>query len=505
MTTLLEPTCSLDCPPRWTTPRSPERRTLGGRVAEVADLLGTPLMPWQRHVVDVALEVDPDTGRLVYREVALTVPRQSGKTTLQLGVMVHRALGFGTRQKIVYTAQTRLDARKKWEDEHVPVLDASPLRAMFTVRRQIGQEAIRWRNGSLHGLAAPSEKAVHGDVLDLGVIDEAFAQEDDRVEQGMKPAMITRAQPQLWIVSTAGTLKAVYLREKVETGRLAASAGITSGIAYFEWSAPGDADPADPATWRACMPALGHTIREEAIAADFQTMKLDEFRRAYLNQWPDETPDEWLVVSRDAWEALADPQWQRAGPVSFAADITPDRWTGSIAVAGRRADGRLHVETAVDAKRGTSWIVPELVRLVGQHRPCAVVVDAAGEAGSLIAPLEAAGVEVIKPTLRDATQACGQFFEMVTDSKTLRHSGEPTLTAALAGARQRELGDAWLWARKGLSVDISPLVAVTLAAWGHATRAHLFDDYDVLDSIGGADVDDQPPPPRQLGEGVGFH
>jgi hypothetical protein len=473
MTALLEPRSQLDCPPRWTSPRSPGRQTLGGRIAEVADLLGTPLMPWQRHVADVALELDPATGLLAYREVVLTVPRQSGKTTLLLAVMVHRALGFGSRQKIMYTAQDRLSARKKWEDEHVLVLEQSPVRAMFNVRRQIGQEAIRWHNGSLHGLTAPSEKAVHGDTLDLGVIDEAFAREDDRVEQGMKPAMVTRPQPQLWVVSTAGTLKSVYLREKVEAGRLAAQAGITSGVCSFEWSAPPDADPGDPATWYGCMPALGRTARVEAIRADFQTMKLDEFRRAYLNQWPSEAPDEWLVVGRDEWQALTDPRSQIDGRVAFAADITPDRSTGSIAVAGLRADGLRHVESAVDPQRGTSWIAPELLRLVAEHKPCAVVIDGAGEAGSLIAPLEAAGVEVVKPTLREATQACGQFYELVTDSKALRHRGEPALTAALAGARKREIQDAWLWARKGLAVNISPLVASTLALWGFATRGHI--------------------------------
>src|SRR5262245_9995567 len=151
MTTLLEPNSRLDCPPRWATRRRPDRQTLGPRVAEVAELLGTPLMPWQRHVVDVALEVDPDTGLLVYREIDLTVPRQSGKTFLLLAVMIHRALGFGQRQRqrILYTAQTRNDARRKWEDEHVQVLQRSPLRNRFTVRKSNGAEAIRWRNGSM--------------------------------------------------------------------------------------------------------------------------------------------------------------------------------------------------------------------------------------------------------------------------------------------------------------------------------------------------------------------
>jgi hypothetical protein len=47
---------------------------------------------------------------------------------------------------------------------------------------------------------------------------------------------------------------------------------------------------------------------------------------------------------------------------------------------------------------------------------------------------------------------------------TLRHRGRPELDAAVAGAEQRIVSDSWLWSRKNSSVDISPLVAVTLAA-----------------------------------------
>src|SRR6266508_5204234 len=71
---------SRPCPPLYATPRDPTRKTLGGAVAKVAKALGTPLMPWQRLVADVAMEVDPRTGRLVYGEVVVTTPRQQGKT-----------------------------------------------------------------------------------------------------------------------------------------------------------------------------------------------------------------------------------------------------------------------------------------------------------------------------------------------------------------------------------------------------------------------------------------
>jgi hypothetical protein len=88
-------------------------------VAAVAEQLGTPLMPWQRQVADVAMELDPATGLLAYSEVDLTTPRQSGKTTLELGVLVHRCRSWA-RSRALYSAQSRIHAHKKWRTSTSP-------------------------------------------------------------------------------------------------------------------------------------------------------------------------------------------------------------------------------------------------------------------------------------------------------------------------------------------------------------------------------------------------
>lgn len=438
-------------------------------------------MPWQQQVADVALEVDPQTGRLAYREITLTVPRQSGKTTLILALAVHRALAMGPA-RIVYTAQTRLDARKKWEDDHLPILDASPFAGLYRVRKTTGNEAVIFGNGSHFGIMSVTKKSGHGPTIDVAFIDEAFAQEDARLEQATKPSMVTRPQPQMAIVSTAGDASSVFLREKVDAGRARAAAGATSGSAYFEWSAPLDADPADEETWWACMPALGRTVSVEAIRADFVSMPLREFRRAYLNQWVDDIPDEWLVIPRESWDALkAEPVAH--GELVLAADMTPRRLAGTIAAAWRRPDGCMDVEI-IDHRGGTSWMPGRLAEIVAKHRPVATVIDGAGPAGSLIDELERLGVEVTRPTMREVVQGCGRFFDAVMDSRTLRHGDDPDLNAAVAGAVRRDLGDGWAWARKATNVDISPLVSVTLAVWAHDKFATRKAPYDMLRSVG---------------------
>lgn len=439
-------------------------------------MIGKPFMPWQRYVADVAYEIIPATGRLAYRLVVVTVPRQSGKTTLILPVHVHRALAFpditGQSQRIMYGAQSGVEALEKWEDEHLPLLAASPLDGLYRERKANGRQAILWKNGSIQGLLAGTEKAGHGKVLDLAIQDEAFALVDGRAEQSVRPAMITRTDPQFWVVSTAGTAKSLYLLDKNDTGRAAVEASTDSGIAYFEWRADPKADPGDPATWYSCMPALGYTITEEAVRAEFVGMKRAEFRRAYLNIADTETQVE-SVVPADRWQACADPSSQIVGRVAIAVDTNPERSATSIAIAGRRADGVSHVEV-IEHRPGVGWVPKRLRELKERWNPVAVVIDPAGPAASVIADLEAVTAyghagefEVIKPNVREAAQAAGDLYDAIVERDDVRHLNQDQLNAAIAAAQKRPLGDAWAWARSSLSADISPLVAVTLARWAH--------------------------------------
>ncbi len=443
------------CPPRFATRRT-DRPTWGDQVATVAEHLGTPLMPWQRQVVDTALEYDPDTGLLVHREVVVTVPRQCGKTTLSLSLMVWRAL-HDPGSRIIFTAQDGAAARAKFKNDQVPMLEASPYSAGYTIRYSNGEEAVRWRNGSLHEVVAPTDRAGHGKSLDLCVIDECWEFEDFRLDQGFGPAMITRPEPQMWVISTAGTSRSTYLLSKVERGRDAVRDGVTTGLAYFEWAASADDDPSDPQTWWSCIPSLGRTIPESAIAAEQASKEPAEFERAYLNRW---TANAFASkIPARSWAACAGQSSPDGEDLTFAVDVSPDRTVGTIGVC----DGSTFEIAA--RQSGTEWIVAECVRMWDAHTPVAFVIDDAGPASSLVPELEAAGVRVVRTSGRQMAAACGRIFDAVTN-RQVRHSSQPDLDAAVAGAAVRKLGDAWAWSRSSSTVDISPLVAVTLALWG---------------------------------------
>jgi hypothetical protein len=90
--------------------------------------------------------------------------------------------------------------------------------------------------------------------------------------------------------------------------------------------------------------------------------------------------------------------------------------------------------------------------------------DPAGPAGAFIPRMADVGIAPELVSGRELGQACGALLAAVIERR-LRHLDQSRLNLAVAGAKRRPLGDAWAWARKDMSVNIAPLVAVTLAAW----------------------------------------
>jgi phage terminase large subunit-like protein len=304
----------------------------------------------------------------------------------------------------------------------------------------------------------------------------------------MKPAMVTRKQPQLWIVSTAGTNDSLYLNDKIDDGRMRAQAGQTSSVAFFEWSAPDDVDIADERVWFDCMPALGITVPVAAIRSDFESMREPEFRRAYLNQRQDRSASApWQVITEPDWLGCVDRRSRIDDEPTLALDVTPSRSMASLCAAGLRSDGVAHVEV-VGNRPGTGWVLEWFAADDRATKYKNVVIDPVGAAGSLIGELRALGVNITEISTRQLVTGCGRFYDMVGNSQ-LRHIDQTPLTAAVAGAKRRSLGDAWAWHRRDTTVDVSPLVAATLALYGHVSAdLRATADPKILDPWGALDA-----------------
>jgi hypothetical protein len=482
------------CPPRWGTQPTLGRLSLGPRVATVARMLGKPLMPHQEYIATVALEVDQETGRLAYDDVTVVMGRQSGKTTLILPVTAHRMLGFGTSaQRVLYTAQTADKAREKWRDIYVAALKGSPFAELIAdVRLRLNFEQLLCTTGSTFSPVTPTAKSGGtGDTIDVAFIDEAWCHEDAGIEQAMSPAMVTREQAQLWAVSTAKRQPAgqpynprfaAYLRSRIAAGRARVEAGVNTGTAFFEWSAPEGSDPADPRTWWGCLPAMGYTQSEAAIRTQLERMDLADFCAEFLGWWPSDAALRWQVIPESVWRGLADRSARPGYPIAFGVDTSPDRGMTALVSAGPCGD-QWAVEV-VEHRGGTAWVVPRLAELVHRWRPCGVAVASGSAAASLIEPLSAQEFPVKVMSLPDVAKAYGGFYEAVMDRGVLRHAAQPELDTAMSLAWKRRVGaqTTWDWGSPG---DISPVVAASAALWCAQTfgPAQREVDYDVLRSV----------------------
>lgn len=459
------------CSARHATRRRPERETFGPELARIGAALGNPFMPWQRQVADVGGEIDPYTGLPAYREVIITIPRQSGKTTLFLTWQINRCLSprWEQPQRSVFTAQSGKDARDKWLDELYPLIKQSPLHR-FTehMNRGMGNESVAWKTGSLIRLLSTSASSGHSKTLHQAVLDEIWHDTDDRREQGLRPAMITIPDAQLLVCSTAGTESSVVLDRKIRAGRAAVAEDTGNGVAYFEWSAPDDWDPADEESYYRFMPALcpdppcrcgdgwRHTMTIEAIRAERAAMEPAEFARAYGNV-SSSTAEKFAVIPEHAWRRVVDPVAAPSGTLRFAVDCLPGREAASITACG----GGVIELVAHDA--GVGWLVPRAGELA-RHWDGVVVVDASGPAAYVADELERDGVRVERVASGDVVAACSRIHDDIADGRArFRPDPDGLMEAAVAGLAKRPVGDRYVWSRNASSADITPFMSATLA------------------------------------------
>jgi hypothetical protein len=231
-------------------------------------------------------------------------------------------------------------------------------------------------------------------------------------------------------------------------------------------------------------PAYGHPDQRRGDPPGAGLDVPEGFARERLGIWPPDLDHaDPLLPSMEEWRALADPQAKPGEPVAFAIEVTWDRLRSAIVAVGPHADGRRRAIEVIAHEPGTEWIVPAVLKLQERWNPVAWGLAANGPAAALLQPLADAGIAVPSgeplrgqlwvPSGRELGAACGALVDAVRH-QTLAHNDDPRLNDALASARTRPMGDAWMFARKP-SGDISPLVAATVGLGAYEARKHLVD------------------------------
>jgi hypothetical protein len=279
--------------------------------------------------------------------------------------------------------------------------------------------------------------------------------------------------------SSAGLESSAVLRGVRDRGR----ARTDSSLAWFEWGAerrdcamPDCAHAVgtegcaldDRELWAQANPALGRRITIGRLEKFRKAMPAAEFAREFLSWW-DDPPEVGGVIDPEAWSAGRDRDSQFGLVAAWGVATASDLSWSAIAAVGTREDGRSHVEIPKDGyRRGTHWVAGRVAELQERHGGDPVMIEAKGPRSSIADDLDDLGLSVHRVSPDDMVAASGTLLDSVKRG-TVRHIGQPILEVAVAGAAKRTVGDAWVWSRSGSAVEISPLVAVTLATWGATT------------------------------------
>jgi len=444
--------------PRFITPRDFDAPTEGRQIAKLAKVMGKPMMPWQRMVVDGATEKTAQ-GFYKYPTVMVTVPRQSGKTTLVGPVQLHRIM---TRPgvKAFFTAQTGKDARDRMQDLQ-KLVAGSPLAPLFKMRYAAGSEGMSLANGSQLRSFAPGPASIHGETPHLVTLDEIWKHNQVRGTELMGaigPAQATlEGESQVWLISTMGTAASGFMNDLVEKGRSG-----HPGMFYAEWSMAEGMDPYEPQTWWSFHPALGLTITESYLAKEAQDQPLGEWLRAYCNT---------LTSSADPLISDEDMAAMRTTPnvvpsrrsLALSYEVARDGDSAAVMATWRDDDGR-PCSRLIHGAPGTSWLIPFLVELVADWRPAVLAADDGGETRRITDELRRRGQEVYTVGGGDVATACMGLLTALRD-KQLKHDGSQALGNAIRHVALQSWGDGWRFSRKNSSGSIAALMAAVVGLW----------------------------------------
>lgn len=431
----------------------------GEEAADLAASAGLVLDTWQRHVLDVGCGEAAD-GRWAALEVGVCVPRQNGKGSIIEARELAGLLLFGERL-ILHSAhefKTAIEAFRRIRN----LLDGSDdlRRQVAKVRTSHGEEAIVMRSGAeLRFVARTKAGSGRGFTADLVVLDEAMILPTETIG-ALLPTLSARPNPQVWLFGSAGLTTSRCWWSM----RRRALSGDAGRMAWLEWSAPDGSLVDDPAVWADANPALGRRIEAEFVRTELAAMPRPEFVRERLGWW-DAEPEENVqpAIDSGAWQRCALVVAPEDGrPMALGVDVSPDRCT-SIVVAGWSGEHRVIEVVRVD--QGIGWVATWIADVVRRNGIGSVVVDPSGPSVALVDDLRAADVPLVLAAGRDVAAACGQLVEGIA-SGSLRVRPDQRLDVAALSARRRQLSDSWVWSRSASSVDVSPIVAATLALWG---------------------------------------
>jgi len=249
-------------------------------------------------------------GRRQYRTCLLMLPRKNGKTELAAAVALYGLLADGETGAEVYSAAADRDQAGLVFGVAAQMIRNDPGLAAECDIVESQKKIWHRPSGSVYRAISAEAYSKHGFNASMVIYDELHAAPNRELYDVLSTSMGARAQPLLFVISTAGYDKHSILWELyAHAQKVLESPKLDPTFLPVIYEAPIGADWTSRKVWKQANPALGdfRSLEEMAIAAARATeipAQENNFRRLYLNQWTEQA-SRWISLT--AWDACLAP------------------------------------------------------------------------------------------------------------------------------------------------------------------------------------------------------
>jgi phage terminase large subunit-like protein len=427
-------------------------------VAELAEKINMPLLPWQHYVLSDMLSVDKD-NQFLRKSNLLLCSRQQGKTHLARMRILAGLFLFGEKN-IIAMSSNRNMALDTFRQVANTIEDNDFLKVQVRqIRYANGQESITLLNGARYEIVAATRDGSRGKTADLLYIDELR----EISEEAFKAAVpTTRARPnsQTLMTSNAGDAFSTVLNDL----RSRALDYPSKTFGFWEYSAPLAArqDIHNRKFWAMANPALGYTVTEEAIEESIATNSIEATLTETLCMWIDSQVSPWTFGSIEAC-SISELLLPVGAMTVMAFDVSPSKRNGSL-VAAQIIDGKIGVgvmetfssEVAIDEVKMASSIHEWAMK----YRPVQIAYDKYATA-SIAQKLEQSGHKLVDISGQAFYQACGELADSLTNSRIV-HSGQPEWVSSMNNCAAKQNDAGWRIIRRKSAGDVTAAISTAM-------------------------------------------
>ena len=431
---------------------------------------------WQKELLRRMFELYPEghvkAGTLRFREYAVSVSRQVGKTELIAAATIANLLwrddggapGAGTYT--IGVASTAEQARLV-HTRVLKIINANPALAR-RMSKMTDTRGIATKKGNIYELRANRPGIIQGLDLATAIVDETHLGSPE-VYASLQSGLGARDSAILLSITTAGDENSELLKGLYERGMESLDDPKTR-FGFCCWEASSTDIPEDTPEGdiqllkllREANPSLaeGH-IDESNLLTDVRATPARDVIRYRLNRFTASVSE---FIPAEDWKKCQRPfgsEFPRdAKSLVFAIDKSVDWGFASIVVCGKDDAGIIHTELVRSIKKPTAARLIDECLALTKWGPAAFVVDSQS-LRDLGNELQARGLPVKISGYQDIISGSSYFYELVK-SRRISHAGEFLIQAQLQRTKTKSAGDGWKITRKDSSMEIDAIIATVI-------------------------------------------